>query len=145
MPDSLPAPVALEVPTDLVFVRPVRKMLEGLLYALEWVEDDVDDACLILTEILQNAVEHGSKGAGLERVQVVIHVRKTSVDLRVEDPGTGKDPRAALTRDVETPVPLEEARGRGLYLIHRMAATFERSILPSGGLCVAARKECGAP
>jgi anti-sigma regulatory factor (Ser/Thr protein kinase) len=145
MPDSLPAPLALDVPTNLVFVRPVRKMLEGLLYAMEWVEDDVDDACLILTEILQNAVEHGSRADGQERVQVLIHAKATGVDMRVEDPGTGEDPRAALVRDVETPVPLEEPRGRGLYLIHRMATSFERSLLASGGLCVAARKECGAP
>ena len=141
MPTGLPAPVTLGIPTDLGFVRPVRKMLEGLLYAQGWLEDDVDDACLILTEILQNAVEHGSRADGRENVQVLIHPRVDAVEIRVEDPGTGEDPHLAVDRDVETPVPLDEARGRGLFLINRMVQSFDRRIAIAGGLCVSARKE----
>ncbi len=141
MPDRLPAPLRIEIPTDLAFVRPVRKMLEGLLYAQGWVQDDVDDASLIITEIVQNAVEHGSRGDGRESVQISIEACEQAVEMIVEDPGTGDDPHAAVARDVLTPAPLEAARGRGLFLIHRLAGRFERSVGPSGGFCLKARKE----
>ncbi len=144
MPESLPAPLQLQVPTHLAFVRPVRKMLEGLLYAQGWTEDDVDDAALIITEIVQNAVEHGSRGDGTESVRIVIDARTDAVEMEVEDPGSGEDPRTALERDVETPVPLEESRGRGLFLIYRLAGDMQRTLGEAGGLCIRARKEISA-
>jgi len=141
MPDRLPAPILIEIPTDLAFVRPVRKMLEGLLYAQGWEEDDVDDASLIITEIVQNAVEHGSRGDGRECIRISLEAGAQAIEMIVEDPGTGEDPAEAVMRDVLTPAPLEAARGRGLFLIHRLAGPFERSIGSSGGFRLKARKE----
>ena len=141
MPDGLPAPIELQIPTDLAFVRPVRKMLEGLLYAQGWQEDDVDDASLIVTEIVQNAVEHGSKGDGKECVRISFLTEPGALQLEVEDPGSGEDPGQAVERDIEKPVPMDEPRGRGLFLINRLAQNFERSIGASGGLNLRARKE----
>ena len=141
MPDGLPFPVRLEIPSDLVFVRPVRKMVEGLLYAQGWQEDDVDDASLIITEIVQNAVEHGSRSDGKESILIDIHTEPRAVDMLVVDPGTGEDPQVALERDVETPPPMDDERGRGLFLIYRLAGTLERTIATGGGLRIRARKE----
>lgn len=144
MPDGLPHAFVLDIPSDLAYVRPVRKMIEGLLYAQGWEEDDVDDASLILTEIVQNAVEHGSRGDGSERIHVSVHALDKAVEVEVRDPGTGKDPALAIERDVTAPVPMDEPRGRGLFLIHRLSAGFEREIADGGGLCIRARKEIGA-
>ena len=141
MPDGLPAPVHLEIPTDLIYVRPVRKMVEGLLVAYGWHEEDVDDAALIITEMVQNGVEHGSRADGSERVHVEVHLHTGAVEFRVTDPGTGEDPKLAMNRDVEVRPPMDEPRGRGLYLIYRLAGAMDRSIAGTGGLCVHARKE----
>jgi anti-sigma regulatory factor (Ser/Thr protein kinase) len=143
MPDGLPASIRLLVPSDLVYVRPVRKMVEGLLYGQGWVEDDVD-AALIITEIVQNAVEHGSRADGTEAVSVEVHVLGDALDIRVIDPGTGEDPHGAVDRDVETRPSMEDPRGRGLFLINRLAVSFERVIDPGGGLCIRARKVAAA-
>jgi anti-sigma regulatory factor (Ser/Thr protein kinase) len=140
MPDALPAPIKLEVPSDLIFVRPVRKMVEGLLQAHGWGEDDVDDASLIVTEIVQNAVEHGSRADGRESIRVEVRMETDAVEFIVVDPGTGDDPALALLRDVETRPPLEDSRGRGLYLIFRLACELDRSLVKDGGLCIRARK-----
>jgi anti-sigma regulatory factor (Ser/Thr protein kinase) len=145
MPDALPAPLRLEIPSTLAFVRPVRKMVEGLLQSQGWCEDDVDDATLIVTEIVQNAVEHGSRGDGLEIVQIQIELDANAVAFEVRDPGTGEDPQLALDRDVEKQPSMEASRGRGLYLIYRLAGEMERSLTPGGGLCVRARKEASPP
>ena len=141
MPEGLPLPVRLEIPSDLVFVRPVRKMVEGLLYAQGWEEDDVDDATLIITEIVQNAVEHGSRSDGKESILIDIHMEPEAVDMLVIDPGTGRNPKTALERDVETPPPMDDPRGRGLFLIYRLAGMLERTIAEGGGLRIRARKE----
>lgn len=143
MPESLPEPIHLQVRTDMAYVRPVRKMLEALLYAQGWEQDDVDDACLMITEIVQNAVEHGSRRDGCELVEISFHALPEAVDLVVIDPGTGEDPCAVLERDVERLVPLDEARGRGLFLVHRLATEFELSLSDGRGLRVFARKEMG--
>lgn len=142
MPEPLPAAFRIAVPTDLVFVRPVRKMLESVLTSQGWGEEDVDDAALVVTEIVQNAIEHGSKCDGSETVDITCRIDDGSVELRVEDPGTGKNPQGAIDRDVSKPVPLDATRGRGLFLIDRLCGAFERSIADGGGLHVWVRREC---
>jgi len=109
-----------------------------------WVEDDVDDASLMVTEIVQNAVEHGSNADGSEAITVKVFAHGDAVELEVIDPGTGEDPRIAVERDVVVAVPMDEVRGRGLFLINRLAVCFERELHVSGGLCIRARKEIGS-
>ena len=142
--DPLPEPLRISVPTNLVFVRPVRKMVEALLSAQGWEEDDVDDVALVVTEIVQNAIEHGSRNDGAEQVDVWCHVRPGAVELEVHDPGTGKDPVDALQRDVNEPVPLDAERGRGLFLIGRLCSSFEREVRDGGGMRIRVRKDVEA-
>lgn len=127
------------LPTRLEMVRPVRRALEALLAALGWTEDDAADAGLVATEVIQNAVEHGSRNDGLETVRVRCTVTAAAVMFDVDDPGTGKGPDSLLSRDVTVPPPLESSRGRGLYLVHRMARTMERRRLDDGGSSVRVR------
>lgn len=54
--------LTVRIPTVLDAVRPVRKAVEALLASVGWTEDDAADAGLVVTEIVQNAVEHGSRG-----------------------------------------------------------------------------------
>lgn len=143
MPEALPGPFHIEVPSHLAFVRPVRKMVEATLAAQGWSEDDIEDVALVTTEIVQNAIEHGSRGQGDERVQVICQAENDRLALTVEDPGTGQDPNAVVERDVTEPVPLDAARGRGLFLIGRLVGAFERTVLPGGGLRVHVVKESG--
>ena len=145
MPEALPDELVLVVPTDLVFVRPVRKMIEGLLLSQGWTEDDVGDVGLVVTEMVQNAIEHGSRADGGERVDLRCSLGGDSVVLEAGDPGTGKVPQDLLARDVTLSVPLDAPRGRGLYLIHRLAAEFDRSLHRTGGCLVRVRMECDIP
>jgi anti-sigma regulatory factor (Ser/Thr protein kinase) len=139
MLEALPSPLRLVCPTDHSYVRPVRKMVEALLVAQGCDEEKVEDAGLVLTEMLQNAIEHGSRADGTEDVAVVCRVEAQSVHLEVVDPGTGKDPREVLRRDVTRPPPPEAARGRGLFLIHRMSCDMERDLSGDGGCRLAVR------
>ena len=140
MTEGLPGALSLQLPSDLSLVRPFRKMFEGLLAGQAWSEESVEDAALVATEVVQNAIEHGSRNDGSERIEVRIVMLPGGCQLEVFDPGTGKTPQALLTRDVSLPPDLESPRGRGLYLIHRMSVSFER--LRAGlGCCVRVRLE----
>lgn len=141
MPEGLSAPLVLRLPTDLAFVRPSRKMVEGLLRAQDWHDDLVEEVALIVTELVQNAIEHGSKADGSETADLSVELAEDSVLLEVSDPGTGKDPRLLMERDVTLPVPLDSPRGRGLFLINRLASSLERGRLDDGGCIVRARVE----
>ncbi len=141
MTESLADNFRIEVPTNLLYVRPVRKMIEAVLKSEDWSEDDVDDTALVVTEVVQNAIEHGSLCDGLERVSVICRLGERAVELEVEDPGTGKNPDELLDRDVTAPIPLEATRGRGLFLIHRLCASLTRERLESGRIQVCVRRE----
>lgn len=144
MPHALSAPLWILVPTNLEFVRPGRKMIEAVLYAQGWEEDDVEEAALVATELLQNAIEHGSRNDGTETARLCLGVGERAVELIVVDPGTGKDPSELIARDVTATVPLDSPRGRGLFLINRLAANFVRARDDGGGARVEARVECEA-
>jgi len=117
-------------------------MVEAVLVAQGWGEDDVDDAALVITEIVQNAIEHGSRAKGDESVHISCAVQSESIEIEVDDPGTGRDPKEAMERDPSQPIPLDATRGRGLFLIHRLCVTFERSIRDGGGMRVRVRRDC---
>jgi anti-sigma regulatory factor (Ser/Thr protein kinase) len=138
MPDALPAALRMRCPTDLAYVRPVRKMFEALLGAQGWGEERIEDAGLVFTEMLQNAIEHGSRADGSEEVSIEFRAGAQGVEVEVIDPGTGKDPREVVRRDVTRPPPADAARGRGLFLIHRMSCDMTRSLAEGAGcrICV---------
>ena len=139
MAEPLPGALTLRLPSHLEFVRPVRKMLEALLLAQGWEEEAVADAGLVATEVLQNAVEHGSRGDGTERVELLALVEAESVLFEVSDPGTGKGTQSLLAQDVVHPPPADAPRGRGLFLVNRMVQALERARAPGGGSLVRVR------
>lgn len=136
MLQGLPDAIAVRLPSDLVYVRPFRKMLEGLLVGQAWPEECLEDAALVATEVVQNAIEHGSRNDGREHVDVRLLARPDGLRLEVTDPGTGKDPGALILRDVTVPPDLDSPRGRGLFLIHTLSARFERTRAGGGGCLV---------
>ena len=131
--DARPVSLVVEIPSSLDFVGPVRRVLEGLLASHGWGEEDVADVGLVATEVLQNAVEHGSRNDGAEAVRVACTVKGTEILIDVDDPGSGKGPQSLLARDVTVPPPVDSSRGRGLYLVHRMAHELHREHRVDGG------------
>jgi anti-sigma regulatory factor (Ser/Thr protein kinase) len=73
----------------------------------------VDDALVVVTELVTNSVRHGPSGAARS---IVVHVTLTerSIGVRVCDPGHGLDPRTV-------PHPRDTGGGWGLVLVQRLA------------------------
>ncbi len=92
-----------------------RRQLEALLREDGW-PGDVDGIVLALHEALVNANRHGG---GVRRAEAAVD--PSGLVIAVTDRGSGFDPRPFVRR---LPHPMAE-RGRGLWLISRLATTYE--------------------
>ena len=145
-PDVRHAVLDALVLTELDRIRAVRRCAEGLLGSEGWNDDDAADVGLVVTELLQNAMEHGSRNDGAEAVRCRLTSRPEGVvEIEVHDPGTGKGFEALARRDVTAAPPLDAIRGRGLFLVHRMAESLERLRAGDGGSLVAVRLRAASP
>jgi anti-sigma regulatory factor (Ser/Thr protein kinase) len=104
---------------------------------------------LALSELVDNAIQHGGGDCPQVRTQGVVVVRVEVVDrtviLEVEEPFT----EARHARDLaerfahpELPPPLDE-RGRGLFLVSHMLDRIQVTALQGGGLRVRGEKDVG--
>jgi anti-sigma regulatory factor (Ser/Thr protein kinase) len=75
-----------------------------------------EDAMVIVSELVSNALRHGSDGAAHDRVELIFWRRAGEVVCAVTDPGA----RAPVMAE---PDPLSEA-GRGLHVVEALSATW---------------------
>jgi anti-sigma regulatory factor (Ser/Thr protein kinase) len=92
-----------------------RRQVEALLRHDGW-PGNTDDIVLALHEALVNASRHGG---GICRAEVAVD--PSGLVIAVTDRGSGFDPQPYVRR---FPDPMAE-RGRGLWLISRLATTYE--------------------
>src|ERR671919_1638832 len=117
----------LALPRDLGTPAQGRRLLESALDSLP--ESVLADAQLLLTEVLSNAILHGSAGGGA-RPDVSVEADEAIVPGAVTDPGP-PFPRPAI----HPPDPLA-ASGWGLYLLERLAEQWGVEDEPDGGSAV---------
>jgi len=98
-----------------------RSELRALLATAGW-PGDAESAVLAVHEALTNAIEHGGGIRG-----VTAAIRGTVLEVEVGDHGQG----FAIRRLDARPDPLSE-RGRGLWLISRIADTWDLTTTPAG-------------
>ncbi len=94
-----------------------RRQLEAFLRDERW-RGDIDAIVLALHEALVNAGRHGG---GVRRAHAAISPDGSELTIAVCDRGGGFDPGPFVRR---SPNPMAE-RGRGLWLISRLATAYE--------------------
>jgi len=104
-----------------------RRLLESALDSLP--EPVLADAQLLLTEVLSNAIVHGSPGAGA-RLDVSVEAGESTVRVTVTD----RSPRFARP-SIHRPDPTA-ASGWGLYLLERLAERWGVKDATDGGSAV---------
>ena len=115
----------LRIPSDLIYLRPVRSFMRELAENTGFSHEKVSDIELAVDEIFANAIEHGSAGPGS---QIVIHCLSTDEMMKivVSDAGRGKDSEPAVWLDAWSDVIKEKTqpgteRGHGLFLVYNLA------------------------
>jgi len=133
-------PVAIVFSANLHFVRPVRHFVSSLCALEGYSEDEQESIALVITEILNNSIEHGATGDG-DQIQVGLKVTPTLFRFEVRDPGRGGIAFAAGALERAAHMPdLEEPRGRGLFLIRQHMDEMDVTYDPDGGTCMVVSK-----
>jgi anti-sigma regulatory factor (Ser/Thr protein kinase) len=127
-PEETPAEgsLQLDLPADHAATRMARHLIRTFARSGGVAGRELDNLLLVASELLANAVDHGSAGAvdRLRRVgprmRLSLAVAHGAWRLEVTDEGGG-DPDALRARLLaEHPPDLEDERGRGLFLVSRM-------------------------
>lgn len=75
--------------------------------------------CTVVAEALANAMQYGNGGDAQRRITIDLELRHDCVVIGVADEGDGFDHRAVPILLADESV--EATRGRGLFMIHRLA------------------------
>lgn len=109
----------LELPSDPRVIEAAVTYLADRCRAFDYSGSRLSlNFCVGVTEALANAVLYGNAADPDKTVRVEVSLDATRVTLRVEDQGAGFDP--ADVPDPTLPDNLEEAGGRGLFLIRNL-------------------------
>jgi len=125
LPDEATLTIALEIESRLDQVRLIRAAMTGALDHLGVVESDVIALELAVTEIVNNAVEHGYAGVGDQLIKVRIQLSGTTVQIEVIDQAR-PFPEAERHRIMGEVNPLDDAdedwspRGHGLQIVRQI-------------------------
>lgn len=147
-----PVKITITLPTNAYFMSGIRDFTLAMIrnmtnFSDQWAyrfQSVVDELC-------NNAIEHGS--APKQEIKVIfINYPGESVEIMVEDSGTGKNKQKAadlqnlVAQRTKPGYPFSGIRGRGLAkIVSAWTDELEFTDLPSGGLQVRVKKNLGNP
>ncbi len=139
--------ITLHIESRLDQIRLVRAALSGMLSHLGVVESDIDSLGLAVTEIINNSLEHGYKGAQDKSIEARVQVSGTDVQIDLIDyaPPFPEEHRYRLTDEL---LPLEDPseewpmRGHGLQIVRQIVDSVTL-ISESGQNCITLKKHVG--
>ena len=143
MPAPAPQTVRLRVGSRYENIELVQAILEELLEPLEVDEESGYWMDIALREALTNAMKHGNELDPEKRVEVALIVDADSIDIVVEDEGSGFDP--AAVEDPLAPDNLLKTEGRGIFYMRKFMDKIEYDFGAAGGTKVRLHKKLGGP
>lgn len=124
----------ITVPSDLNYLVDVDNFVEGFLR--EWGLDDsvVADIAISVSELVNNAVEHGSAAKTSPEddrtVKVTVSKVANAIKVSVTDQGSGFDPT-----EIDDPLAEEnllKAAGRGIFIVRNLMDEVDIKTTPEG-------------
>ncbi|QIP74700.1 ATP-binding protein [Streptomyces sp. VN1] len=115
-----------------------RRRVRAALTAWQVSPNDIDTAEQVVAEIAANAIEHTES----RRIRLEVERHPTEIQVAVRD--SGPRPQTSLAARTDSNDGLAEG-GRGLLLVHALAARWGADPTPGNGLRVWAAIRPGAP
>ncbi|MEI7643004.1 MAG: ATP-binding protein [Chloroflexales bacterium] len=118
--------VELSIPSNPIFERVVRASAAEVGAAFGFSDERVEDLKLAISEAVNNAIDHGTRGEASNLVAVVFEIDGEKLEIRISDQGTGME-RHDVSRHMIDEQSLESGhlRGFGLYLISELVDDYE--------------------
>ncbi|MDP9865697.1 MULTISPECIES: ATP-binding protein [Streptosporangium] len=114
------------LPGDVASVPQARLYVRDLLGAID--HDRLDDALLLVTELVTNSVRHSDSGRHPNgQVTVIVTNRAETIQVDVTDQGS-----ASHTPHVHTDVDCDSGGMRGLWLVQQLASAWGWHDAPAG-------------
>jgi serine/threonine-protein kinase RsbW len=117
----------------------VDEAVESWLRKQDVPEDTISDLALVVSELVNNAIEHGNERDPEKKFTVVLNSRRGEIEISVTDEGFGFDPD-----DLPDPVTDEnllKPSGRGLFVVKSLVDQIQFSFPPEGGTTVIVSKK----
>jgi len=125
--------IEIKLPNNVAFICALRAFIKSLARRMGFQSPKVEDIELVVDELCNNAMEHGSDPNSL--VRIVISIRDSALDILIRDEGKkgsrqflGDLPRIRRKRAS----PYSE-RGHGIYIVEMLSDYFCFSSNPMGG------------
>lgn len=134
----------MEIPADLSRIGQVRRFATQVMTRYRVPKRPADEILLALSELVQNAVEHGAQGRADATIRVRMAFTAGNIVFEVEDSFTSEAIAQDLARrlaEAGLPDDLESERGRGLFLVQAMMDRVEVLPLAQGGIVVRGEKK----
>lgn len=126
-------PHSFRLKNDLAEVPPLREQFASACAAAGVVEDDVQALMLVLTELVNNAIEHGCTRPS-DVVEGSYRITTADIEIEVSDPSTGLSEASFLNSDASDFA--ENGRGAGLFLVRAMTDELRVQPALAGGTTV---------
>ncbi len=105
----------ITIPSNLEYLTDVDNFIESTLQSYGTDESTIADIAISVSELVNNAIEHGSKSGTAKEVTVEINRQNDKVQIRVRDRGNGFDPEQ-LDDPLADENLLKEV-GRGIFIV----------------------------
>ena len=120
----------ITVPSSHDYLPTVDEFVEGILRGWGTDESIIADIAISVSELVNNAIVHGSKMNSEKEVSVEIARSDGRARITVSDPGTGFDPQRIA--DPLADENLLKEVGRGIFIVRSLMDTVDIEVGASG-------------
>ena len=130
----------LKIPSDLIYLRPVRAFIRELAENLGFHREKASDIEIAVDEIFSNAIEHGSAGFG-SQVVISCYSSDEIMEVIITDSGRGQNSNGKWIDSwsdtaIKEKFHPETERGHGLLLAHNLTDEMNVETNSMGGVDV---------
>jgi serine/threonine-protein kinase RsbW len=110
---------AFEIKSNLENLRIVEKVIDEISGEIRIAQEAYGKIMVSTLEAVNNAIIHGNNSIEEKSVKILIKIENKIMTVSVEDEGNGFSP--AEIPDPTKPENIENLRGRGVFLMSRLA------------------------
>ena len=132
-------PDTITIPSSPDKISVVDEFLEDWLRKRGVAENTIADLAIAITELVNNAINHGNKQQEGKKVTLTLRYRHGEIEASITDEGEGFDPE-------DIPDPLAEENllkeiGRGIFIVKSLMDDFRYASRPEGGTMISIVKK----
>jgi len=120
----------IEFPSSVNYLTEVEEITVQIAEELQFDESCTDDLSICITEMFNNATQHGNKNDDTKKVTLTFTRNSTHLIISIQDQGPGFIPEEI--KDPLAPENLLAENGRGIYLVKNLMDDLKFNISDQG-------------